>query len=168
MMASASRSMSAVVRGPELIDSRSRLQLGVRGEQDRRPFTLVGRVQYGYGEGVASLDGTWTEWHALFDDGRSGWLSEDNDQYVIAFDRDDNGGAPPFGALEVGQSLRLADSDWRIASICSTEVACATMSLLAAITSDEPRSITTGTVTSGVFSIRRLSLAIIKPALSDE
>lgn len=101
----------------ELIDSRSRLQPGVRGVQDRRPFTLVGRVQYGYGEGVASLDGTWTEWHALFDDGRSGWLSEDNDQYVLAFDRDDSGGAPPFGALEVGQSLRLADSDWRIASI---------------------------------------------------
>ncbi|WP_293375020.1 DUF4178 domain-containing protein [Nevskia sp.] len=101
----------------ELIDSRSRLQLGTSGVQDRRAFTLVGRVQYGYGEGVASLDGTWTEWHALFDDGRSGWLSEDNDQYVIAFDRDDSGGAPPFGALEVGQSLRLADSDWRVASI---------------------------------------------------
>ena len=101
----------------ELIDSRSRLQLGVRGAQDRRGFTLVGRVQYGYGEGVASLDGVWTEWHALFDDGRSGWLSEDNDQYVIAFDRDDNGGAPPFGALDVGQSLRVAGSDWRVASI---------------------------------------------------
>jgi hypothetical protein len=28
-------------------------------------FTLVGRLQYGY-EG-----GTWNEWHALFDNGRS-------------------------------------------------------------------------------------------------
>ena len=42
---------------------------------------LVGRVQYGYGDGAAP-SGTWNEWHlALFDDGgKSGWLSEDNDQ----------------------------------------------------------------------------------------
>ena len=44
-------------------------------------------------------------------------MSEDNDQYVFAFDRDDNGGAPPFGALSLGQVLRVADSAWTVASI---------------------------------------------------
>ena len=47
-------------------------------------FTLVGRLQYRY------ADGTWNEWHALFDSGdgaqKSGWLSEDNGRYVVAFD----------------------------------------------------------------------------------
>jgi hypothetical protein len=33
-------------------------------------FTLVGRLQYRY------ADGTWSEWHALFDNSKSGWLSE--------------------------------------------------------------------------------------------
>ena len=102
----------------ELIDTRNRLQLGVSGVYAKRPFMLVGRVQYEYGEDTsASIDGRWTEWHAAFDDGRHAWLSEDNDQYVLAFDRDDNGGAPSSAALRVGESLRLASGEWRLASI---------------------------------------------------
>jgi hypothetical protein len=64
----------------ELFDDHSPLQLGAAGSYKGLAFTLVGRLQYGY-EG-----GTWNEWHALFDNGRSGWLSEDNGAYVFAFD----------------------------------------------------------------------------------
>ena len=52
----------------ELFDDHSPLQLGVRGVRQGVGFILVGRLQYGY------ADGTWNEWHALFDNGRSGWL----------------------------------------------------------------------------------------------
>ena len=68
----------------ELFDDHSPLQLGAAGKLQGLAFTLVGRLQYGY------ADGTWNEWHALFDNGpdgqRSAWLSEDNGAYVIAFD----------------------------------------------------------------------------------
>ena len=64
----------------ELFDDHSPLQLGAAGKSQGSAFTLVGRLQYRY------KDGTWNEWHALFDTGRSGWLSEDNGRYVLAFD----------------------------------------------------------------------------------
>lgn len=64
----------------ELFDDHSPLQLGAGGTYQGSAFTLVGRLQYRY------KDGTWNEWHALFDNGRSGWLSEDNGRYVMAFD----------------------------------------------------------------------------------
>ncbi len=65
----------------ELFDDHSPLQLGVRGTRQGLDFTLVGRLQYAY-EG-----GTWNEWHALFDNGRSAWLSEDNGAYVLSSKR---------------------------------------------------------------------------------
>ncbi len=113
----------------ELIDTRNRLQLGVSGVYAKRPFMLVGRIQYEYGEasetGAASIDGRWSEWHAAFDDGRHAWLSEDNDQYVLAFDRDDHGGAPASAALRVGESLRLASGEWRLASLVNARASAA-------------------------------------------
>ena len=49
----------------ELFDDHSPLQLGAAGKYQGLAFTLVGRLQYGYG------GGTWNEWHALFDNQRS-------------------------------------------------------------------------------------------------
>ena len=98
----------------ELFDDHSPLQLGAQGRYQGVAFTLVGRLQYGYAEG------TWNEWHALFDGGsngpRSGWLSEDNGAYVFAFD------APPQDApraedLEAGQTRNIAGRAWTVASV---------------------------------------------------
>ena len=78
----------------ELFDDLSPLQLGVRGMRQGVGCTLVGRLQYAYtldpqasaspspappperaaaAAGVAKPrpDGTWSEWHALFDNQRS-------------------------------------------------------------------------------------------------
>ena len=62
----------------ELFDDHSPLQLQSAGVWNGIAFTLVGRLQYQYGEG------TWTEWHALLADGRSAWLGEDNGAYVFS------------------------------------------------------------------------------------
>lgn len=61
----------------ELFDDHSPLQLQASGTWQGQAFTLVGRLQYKYGEG------TWTEWHALLADGSSAFLSEDNGAYVF-------------------------------------------------------------------------------------
>ena len=61
----------------ELFDDHSPLQLQSSGTWSGQAFTLVGRLQYKYGEG------TWTEWHALLADGSSAFLSEDNGAYVF-------------------------------------------------------------------------------------
>ncbi len=95
----------------ELFDDHSPLQLGASGTRQGVSFTLVGRLQYGY-EG-----GTWNEWHALFDNGRSAWLSEDNGAYVIAFDAPLPADAPTLDALRAGQRVLADGRVWDAASV---------------------------------------------------
>ena len=95
----------------ELFDDHSPLQLGATGTRQGMAFTLVGRLQHGY-EG-----GTWNEWHALFDNGRSAWLSEDNGAYVIAFDAPRPGDAPAPAGLRAGQRVLADGRAWDVASV---------------------------------------------------
>ena len=100
----------------ELFDDHSPLQLGAAGRHQGAAFVLVGRLQYRYAEG------TWNEWHALFDNGRSGWLSEDNGRYVFAFDAPLNGEAPAAETLRAGQTLRVAGMAWSVASVSAAKL----------------------------------------------
>lgn len=99
----------------ELFDDHSPLQLGAGGRYQGVAFTLVGRLQIGY------AGGSWNEWHALFDNGRSAWLSEDNGAYVMAFDGAWPGDAPrdaaAAAALPVGQLQFVDGRPWTVASI---------------------------------------------------
>jgi len=95
----------------ELFDDHSPLRLGATGTRQGLAFTLVGRLQYAY-EG-----GTWNEWHALFDNGRSAWLSEDNGAYVLAFDAPLPADAPHLDALAAGQHVRADGRAWDVASV---------------------------------------------------
>jgi DNA-directed RNA polymerase subunit RPC12/RpoP len=98
----------------ELFDDHSPLQLGAAGRYQGAAFTLVGRLQYGY-EG-----GTWNEWHALFDSGggqqKSGWLSEDNGQYVFAFDAPLSAAPPAATDLPPGARRIVNSQVWEVAS----------------------------------------------------
>jgi Domain of unknown function (DUF4178) len=62
----------------ELFEDFSPLQLFASGKLNGKNFTLVGRLQYRYAQG------TWTEWIAAFDDGSTGYLSEDNGAFVFS------------------------------------------------------------------------------------
>lgn len=95
----------------ELFEDHSPLQLGATGRRQGVTFTLIGRLQYAY-EG-----GTWNEWHALFDNGRSAWLSEDNGAYVIAFDAPLPADAPAITTLRAGQRCRADGRLWDVASV---------------------------------------------------
>lgn len=102
----------------ELFDDHSPLQLGATGAAQGSGFTLVGRLQYKYGQG------TWNEWHALFDSGRSGWLSEDNGAYVLGFDAPLDRGEliPPSDQLIVGNALTVAGVRWHVASLTNARI----------------------------------------------
>ena len=64
-------------RDSALLEDFSTLQIGTTGTFLTRNFTLVGRLQVQYDDGV------WNEWYALFDDGQTGWLSESGDLYSM-------------------------------------------------------------------------------------
>ena len=100
----------------ELFDDHSPLQLGAGGKYQGAGFTLVGRLQYRY------ADGTWNEWHALFDNGRSGWLSEDNGRYVFAFDIPLAAAAPVPESLRPGQLLSVGGQGWTVASVAGAKL----------------------------------------------
>jgi hypothetical protein len=104
----------------EVFDDHSPLQLGAAGTYQGAPFTLVGRLQYRYG------DGTWNEWHALFQSGaelqKSGWLSDDNGRYVVAFDAPLRTGVPPAENLRPGAPLTVNDEGWTVASVVAAKL----------------------------------------------
>jgi predicted RNA-binding Zn-ribbon protein involved in translation (DUF1610 family) len=104
----------------ELFDDHSPLQLGASGTFQGLGFTLIGRLQYGYGAG-SNLDGTWNEWHAHFVNGRSAWLSEDNGAYVFALDVPLPADAPKSEAelevLRAGSRVVIDARGWSVASV---------------------------------------------------
>ena len=99
------------------------LQLGASGRHQGAAFTLVGRLQW------RSAEGTWNEWHALFDTGpnaqRSGWLSEDNGQYVFGFDAPAPPDLPQAAGLHAGAELRAGGQAWSVATVSTARVASA-------------------------------------------
>lgn len=94
----------------ELFDDHSPLQLGASGRIDGKPFTLVGRLQYQYGEGV------WTEWVALFDDGTRAWLAEDNGAYVYSRPVTTTQALPAASGFAVGAIVRVGGQPYTVAS----------------------------------------------------
>ena len=105
------QALRKIGQSADLFDDHSPLQLGVTGVAQGEAFALVGRLQYRYGQG------TWNEWHALFDNGRSGWLSEDNGAYVLAFDQPLTEAPPAGDKLFVGHALTVGGRRWHVASV---------------------------------------------------
>ncbi len=98
----------------ELFDDHSPLQLQASGVWTagsvKKPFTLVGRLQYKYAEG------TWTEWHAVLVDGTSAYLSEDNGAYVFSTPLEAQGNVPAAASFKLGSSTTLKGKPYSVAS----------------------------------------------------
>lgn len=99
----------------ELFDDHSPLQPGAAGRYLGAAFTVVGRQQLGY------AGGSWNEWHVLFDDSaqglRSGWLSEDNGAYVMAFEAPLDVAVPGPEDLHPGDQVLVGGGIWSVASV---------------------------------------------------
>ena len=104
----------------EVFDDHTPLQLGAAGRYQGASFTIVGRLQYRY------ADGTWNEWHALFESGpelqKSGWLSDDNGRYVVAFDAPLQTQVPPPENLQPGAPLTVNGENWSVASVVAAKL----------------------------------------------
>jgi len=95
----------------ELAQDRSCLQIGVQGVYRQKPFTIVGRIQLQYTQGL------WNEWFLLFDDQRTGWLSEAAGMYSISFQHTLQTEVPPFSKLSPGNPLQLGNIEWTVTNI---------------------------------------------------
>ena len=94
----------------ELFEDHSPLQLQAAGSWKGQAFTLVGCLQYKYGEG------TWTEWHALLADGSSAWLAEDNGAYVFAMPQPAQAALPAAAFFRLGASTAIKGKSFSVTS----------------------------------------------------
>ena len=60
----------------DMLEDMSPLQLGVTGKYKNKRFHIVGR------QILAWSDGRWNEWYIVFSDGRDGWISEAQGEYL--------------------------------------------------------------------------------------
>lgn len=98
-----------------LAEDRSPLQLGSEGVWQGLHFALIGRIQLKYSQGL------WNEWHLMFDDMRTGWLSEAAGEYVVSFLYPVQEPLPAFAELQPGQRLTLASRAWTVTDIEDAE-----------------------------------------------
>ncbi len=98
-----------------LAEDRSPLQLGAEGSYKGVHFALIGRIQIKYSQGY------WNEWHLLFDDMRTGWLSEAGGEYMLTFVRQVQEALPQFSELKIGQRFVLASQPWTVSNIENAE-----------------------------------------------
>lgn len=89
----------------------SPLQLRVEGRYRGGHFTVIGRIQLRYSEGL------WNEWHILFDDQRSGWLGESGGTYAVSFPVEVKDSLPLIKDIGTGKVVMLQGQDFAIQNI---------------------------------------------------
>lgn len=97
-------------RMADLLEDASPLQLGVEGRYNNSHFALIGRIQLRYQQGL------WNEWHLLFDNQKSAWLSEANGNFVLTFPSPAPENIPTFDEAKVGDSLQLHGQIFQISN----------------------------------------------------
>ncbi len=76
----------------------SPIQIATEGTYAGTTFTVVGRIIYEY------ENGGWNEWHIIFSDGVSGWLSDAQLEFAVSFAKPSGNALPP-GLVERGGSF---------------------------------------------------------------
>lgn len=88
----------------DLVRTNSPFQRGMTGKFGRRPFEIVGRVQYQHPAG-----GVWNEWYLQYPGDRVGWLADAQGRYFLTSRRRLSEGAelPDFASVKVGERVDL-------------------------------------------------------------
>jgi hypothetical protein len=94
----------------DLPQDSSPIQLGAEGVWRKRPFTVVGRILYEYEQGG------WNEWHIVFGDGTSAWLSDAQDDYALSV-LEAHGALPPADQISVGQMFQFGSGRFQVTVI---------------------------------------------------
>jgi hypothetical protein len=89
----------------------SPLQLHAEGRYRGVHFTVVGRIQMRYTEGL------WNEWHLLFDDLRNGWLGESGGRYAVSFLTKVAEAIPRFADLRPGDPVVLGGQSYEVTQV---------------------------------------------------
>lgn len=88
----------------------SPIQLNTEGIYRNKSFVVIGRIAYQYDQGG------WNEWHLMTNDGKSGWLSDAQEEYAVSFLA--NGQKlPAESQLQVGQQFNWNGDSYSLSVI---------------------------------------------------
>ena len=85
----------------------SPIQLLTEGVYRGTNFQVIGRILYEY------ENGGWNEWHIVFGDGSSGWLSDAQLQYAISFRVDPRTPLPDVKEVFRGKKYNFEQTEFR-------------------------------------------------------
>ena len=88
----------------------SPIQLMTSGTFKNKNFEVIGRLVYEYEQGG------WNEWHIVFSDGVSGWLSDAQLQYAVSF-LVPNQTLPHLDQVSRGENFHLANIDFEVTTV---------------------------------------------------
>ena len=89
----------------------SPVQIGTQGVSHHKPFVVAGRILYEYEQGG------WNEWHMVFNDGASGWLSDAQDEYAVSFLDQARRQLPGPEAAQTGQKFEWNGVIYEVTSL---------------------------------------------------
>jgi hypothetical protein len=89
----------------------SPVQIGTTGRYADAAFTVTGRIVYEYAAG------TWNEWHLLFADGSSGWLSDAQLDYAITRPLKSAEPLPESSAFTTGQRYTWGGTSFAVTTL---------------------------------------------------
>jgi hypothetical protein len=92
-----------------VLEDYSPIQIGTAGVYRGRSFTVIGRIQLRYGQGM------WNEWYLLYDDGTPAWLGDASGQYTITILDNSSRALPAFEDLSPGGQHRIDDDLYIVA-----------------------------------------------------
>src|SRR5580700_7416127 len=89
----------------------SPIQLLTEGTFKGKKFQVIGRIVYEYEQGG------WNEWHIVFSDGTSGWLSDAQLQYAVSFLVPSSIPLPPEEQIRRGSRLTFSNIQFEVSTM---------------------------------------------------
>jgi hypothetical protein len=89
----------------------SPIQILTEGVYRGKGFQVIGRIIYEYEQGG------WNEWHIVFSDGTSGWLSDAQLQYAISFRVTPPTALPDAKGVFRGKKYTLQQTEFEVATL---------------------------------------------------
>jgi hypothetical protein len=93
----------------------SPIQIATEGVHRNKPFVVIGRIIYEYDQG------TWNEWHLIFNDGTSGWLSDAQLEYGVSYLFSPPAKLAPAEALSTSSRFEWGGAAYQVTSITKAQ-----------------------------------------------
>ena len=94
-----------------LADDLSPFHLGLRGKYQKKNFTIIGRLQQKFGEGI------WNEWLLQIGSSRTCWLGEGSGLFYLTVPSTSSESLPEFSSLSLGQQVLLDGKYYTVSNI---------------------------------------------------